>query len=235
MKPIEAFQYLFEQNLPIILSFPLEEEKGHVITGKGICHIEKIHANSKVTLGKFKPYRLSSYLKNCLHFYAKFEIKGETYFCLIEGFTVFGSTIVADIPTSLVPSLRRFVRIEPSLQAPVMIYINMSQYGTVSFTAQDISEQGVGLITNSTLAVEDTFICGLEIPIDNGTFILSKAAVVYKKEAGDTGRTAKKQKMFNKDISYGLELFPHSEDIKKIRLYILKRDLEIKKKIQGEL
>jgi hypothetical protein len=160
-------------------------------------------------------------------------MKGETYFGLIEGLTVSGSTIVADIPTSLMPSLRKFLRVEPSLQSPVMIYINMSQYGTVSFTAQDIAEQGVGFIANSTLAMEDTFICGLEIPIDNGTFILSKATVVYKKEDRDTGRTAEKQ-MFNKSISYGLELFPHSEDTKKIRLYVMKRDLEIKKKIQGE-
>jgi hypothetical protein len=31
-----------------------------------------------------------------------------------------------------------------------------------------------------------------------------------------------------------LELFPHNEDEKKIRLYIMKRDLEIRRKIQGE-
>ena len=59
MKPIEAFQYLFDHNLPLTLTFPFEEEKGHVIAGKGICHIEKIHGRSKVVLGR---YSLNSFV-----------------------------------------------------------------------------------------------------------------------------------------------------------------------------
>jgi len=235
MKPVEAFQYLFEHNLPLILTFPFEEEKGHVITGKGVCHIEKIHGSSRVTLGKFNPHRLMYHLRKSQSFHANFEIKGETYFCVIEKLTVSGSTIVADIPTSLNPSLRSFLRVEPSLQSPVMVYINTSQYGTASFTVQDIAEQGLSFIADSTLAIEDTFICGLQIPIDNGTFILSKAAVVYKIESRETYRAAKKQKVINSGVSYGLALLPQSEDVKKIRLYIMNRDLEIKEKIQGDL
>lgn len=232
MEPVEAFQYLFERNLPLILTFPFEEEKGHVITGKGTCHIEKIHGSSKVTLGRFNPHRLVYHFKKSQSFHANFEIKGETYFCAIEKLIVSGSTVVANIPTSLRPSLRRLLRVEPSLQSPVMAYINTPQDGTVSLTVQDITEQGLGFIANSTLAIDDTFICGLEMPIDNGTFILSKAAVVYKIESRETDRAAKKQKVFDRGVSYGLALLPHSEDKKKIILYITKRDLEIKKKIQ---
>ena len=77
--------------------------------------------------------------------------------------------------------------------------------------------------------------CGLEIPIDNRTFILSKVTVVYKIESRETDRAAKKQKVLQRDVSYGLALLPHLKDIKKIRLYIMRRDLEIKKKIQEEL
>ena len=235
MKPIEAFQYLFEHNLPLIVTFPFEEEKGHVITGKGICHIEKIHGSSRVTLGKFNPSRLLYHLRNSQSFHANFDIKGETYFCVIEKLIVSKSTIGAAIPTSLRSSLRRLLRVEPSLQSPVMVYINTSKYGTISFTVQDIAEQGLSFIADSTLTIEDTFMCGLEMPIDNGTFILSKATVVYKIESRETDRAAKKQKVLQRDVSYGLALLPHRKDIKKIRLYIMRRDLEIKKKIQREL
>jgi hypothetical protein len=234
MKPLEAFQYLFEHNLPLVLSFPLEEEKGHIITGKGICHIEKIHGNSRVTMGKFHPSRLLHYLSDCASFPATFEIKGKTHVCILEGLIVSGSTIVADMPSSLKTSMRKFLRVEPSLKSPVIIFINTPQYGTLSFTVQDISERGSGFFTNVILNVEDAFICGLELPIDNLTFVLSKAVVIYKREFTEKERAVKKKNIFDKSNFYGLELFPHSEDEKKIRLYIMKRDLEIKRTIQGD-
>jgi hypothetical protein len=234
MKPVEAFQYLSEHNLPLVLAFPLEEEKGHIITGKGVCHIEKIHGSSRVTLGRFHPSGLLYYLSNCQDFSATFEIKGETYFCSIEGLIISGSIIVADIPTSLKTSMRKFLRVEPSRKAPVTTYITTSQYGTLSFAVQDISERGSGFFTNVILDIEDAFTCGLELPIDNGRFILSKASVVYKRESSEKERAMKKKNMFHKSNFYGLEFFPHNEDGKKIRLYIMKRELEIRRTIQGE-
>jgi hypothetical protein len=232
MKPIEAFQYLFDHNLPLILTFPFEEEKGHVITGKGICHIEKIHSRSGVTLGRFNPRRLIYYLKKTRSFQANFEIKGESYFCAIEKLTISRSTIVIDIPISLNSSMRKCSRVEPSLRSPVMLHLYTPQDGTVSFTVQDITEQGLSFVAGSPLAVENSFMCGLQIPVDKGTFIFSNAAVVYKIESSDTDNRAKKPDAVNKSILYGLALFPHSEDAKKIKLYITNRDLEIRKKIQ---
>jgi hypothetical protein len=44
----------------------------------------------------------------------------------------------------------------------------------------------------------------------------------------------KKQGIFDKGNFYGLELFPYVEDERKIRLYVMKRDVEIRRKIQGE-
>jgi hypothetical protein len=234
MKPVEAFQYLSEHNLPLVLSFPLEEEKGHIVTGKGVCHIEKIHGNSRVTMGRFHPSRLLYYLSDCLSFSATFEIKGQTHVCTIEGLTVSGSIIVADIPISLKTSMRKFLRVEPSLKSPVITYITTDQYGTLSFSVQDISEHGLGFFTNVTLDTKDIFTCGLDLPIDNGTFILSKASVVYKRESTEKERAVKKKNIFDKSNFYGLELFPHNEDGKKIRLYIMKRDLEIRRKIHGD-
>jgi hypothetical protein len=235
MKPIEAFQYLFDHNLPLTLTFPFEEEKGHVIAGQGICHIEKIHGRSKILLGRFNPQSLLHHLKEARSFQADFEIKGEPYFCLIKGSTFSNSEIAAVIPTSLNLSLRRFLRVEPSLRSPVTLYIFTPQHGTVSFTVHDITEQGVSFLAGSPLDLEDSFMCGLQVPVDNVTFIFSNATVVYKIESGETYRKERRSDASTKDILYGLALFPHSEDVKKIRLYIMKRQLEIKRKIQKGL
>jgi hypothetical protein len=234
MQPVEAFQYLLDHNLPIVLSFPLEEEKGHVITCKGVCHIEKIHGSSRVTMGGFHPTRVLYHLGNCQSFLATFEMKGETYICAMEGLNVTGSSIVTDIPTSLRTSMRKFLRVEPSLKSPVMLYMNTQAYGTVSFAGQDVSEHGVGFFTKLTLDIAGTFICGLGLPADNETFLLSKATFVYKKELTEKEKAAKKQSIFDKGNFYGLELSPHVEDEKKIRLYVMKRDIEIRRKMQGE-
>src|SRR4030042_536124 len=148
MKPLEAFEYLLDHDQPIILTFPFEEEKGHVITGKGICHIEKIKGGSRITLCRFNPKRLIYYLKKSRSFQGNFEIKGETYFCAVEGLTVSGSAIIVDIPISLNTSFRRFLRIEPSLRSPVMLHVYTPQDGTVSFPVKDITEEGLSFIAN---------------------------------------------------------------------------------------
>jgi hypothetical protein len=71
----------------------------------------------------------------------------------------------------------------------------------------------------------------LNYRVDKGTFIFSNAAVVYKIESLETAKKVKKLNVFNNTL-YGLALFPHSEDVKKIRLYMNNRDLEIKRKVQ---
>jgi len=234
MSPLEAFQYLLKHNLPLIISFPLEEEEGHIITGKGVCNIEKIHGSSRATLGKFHPSGLLHHMRNCQSFSVNFEISGKTFFCTVEGLTATGSLIVADIPASLQTSMRKFLRIEPSLKSPVKVYINTTQYGTLSFPVQDISEHGSGFFTNVILDNEDVFTCGLEFPLDTRTFILTKASVVYKRESSENERAVKKQNIFIKSNFYGLKLLSHNEDEKKIRLYIMKRDQEIRRTIRGE-
>jgi hypothetical protein len=232
MKPLEAFQYLLDHDQPIILTFPFEEEKGHVITGTGICHIEKIKGSSRITLCRFNPKRLIYHLKKSRSFHANFEIKGETYFCAIEGLTVSGSAIIIDIPVSLNTTFRRFSRIEPSLRLPVMLHVYTPQDGTVSFPVKDITEEGLSFIARSLIAVENTFMCGLQIPIDGGLVIFTNATVVYKIGFAGTDKKAKKPGVLNEDILYGLALFPHTKDVEKIRSYIVNRNLEIEKKIR---
>ncbi len=241
MKPVEAFQFLYGQNLPLILSIPLIEEKGHLIKGKGTCYVEKIFGSSSVNFCRFTPFKSLYSIRDCQYFCASFEVKGKTYGCIIEDFIVKGPIVTANIPDSITPYLRRFLRVEPSLRSPVNLYLNVSQYGTVSFSVKDISERGIGFIVDSTFNIEDKFVCGIEIPIEGRDFILTKAAIVNKRDPVQVAGSIIKKKVQNirlssseKGTTYGLELFPHYEDEKKIRLYIMQRDVEIRRIIQEQ-
>jgi hypothetical protein len=244
IKPLEAFQYLLEKNLPLILSFPLEEEKGYFITGMGICYVEKIHGSSRVTFGKFSPFKTLDAIRSSQYFYANFEIKGTTYGCILEDIMVDRAAVVASVPVSLSAFLRKFLRVEPSFKLPVNIHMTIAMYGTLSLPVRDISEHGVGFTSEAPLDVGQELICGIELPLEGKTFILSRFSIAYKKELEQkTPQTGRKGRSgygnapsgkYNRGVSYGFELFPHNEDEKKLRLYIRQREVEIRKKIQEQ-
>ncbi len=236
MKPVEAFQYLKEKNLPIILSFPMEEESGHIITGKGLCYVVSVHGTSRVTFGRFSPYRLLTFLRTALLCHATFEINGLTYGCVVQDITFHGSVdeksvVTASIPEALGAFPRRFIRVEPSVKSPAVLYVKTVHYGTLPFSVKDISEGGVGFVSPTILDLEEKFICCIRLPGENDNTVLSNAVLVFKNEyrGGPGGRTSR---LSPKGIFYGLELFPHQEDGKKIRLYVMEREREIRKVIQ---
>ncbi len=231
--------------LPLILSFSVEEERGHFITGKGICYIEKIHGTSRVTLGGFCPFRLLHALKNSETLYATFEIKEETHGCVLRDLTFGGNTIVATLPENLHPSCRRYLRVEPSLKSPVVLYLKTASQGTVALRVKNISERGLGFTTPSSidLDVGTRLLCGISLPIEERPFILTDAAVVSKKELDRPGgkeQDGRRRIPYTPaglgekagHIHYGLEVFPHDEDRKKIRLYIMQREVEIRRLLQ---
>lgn len=224
------------QNLPLILSFPLAEEKGHIITGKGICYIEKIHGTSRVSLGRFSPFRALYSLRNIQFFYVTFEIKGNTYGCVIKDLTVEEKVVTASIPEAISPFLRKYLRVEPSRKSPVNLYVYSKHYGTMSLEARDISERGVGFFSDIPLDIENTFVCAVSLPIEDGVILLANAAVAYKKQ-GIKNAFARETAISRNPVmgvSYGLELFPHGEDEAKIRLYVMQREIEIRKIIQEQ-
>jgi hypothetical protein len=230
MKPLEAFQFLHKEQLPLILSFPLEEEKGHLITGKGICYVDKIHGSSRVTFSRFSPAKLMGSLRKCASFYATFTIVGMTYGCFIKDLAADGSKMTASVPDSLSPFMRRFLRVEPSLKSPVTVYLRPPDYGTVSFAVKDISECGLGFDSPAMLDMEGRIYCGIELP--GAGFILAEAAVVYKKDEVKGGLARSGRRLLTCGILYGLELFFHSEDAKKVRMYIMQREIEVRNLLQ---
>lgn len=231
MKPAEAFQYLLEQNLPLILSFQLKEEKEHIITGKGICFIEKIHGSSRVTLCRFSPIKIVGAIRNNPFLYATFEMQGKTYGCSIRDIVSDGAVVTASVPDFLSPFLRKYIRIEPSNKEPVLLHIQSGQHGTISLPVKDISESGIGFIDASALDIRSKLVCGIELPIQDKPFILADATVVYKVETPQHTAFAGSKNRSSGSLFYGLELFAHYEDRKKIRLYVMHREVEIRRLI----
>ncbi len=172
IKPAEAFQYLHDNNLPLILSFHLEEERGHLITGKGLCYVEAMYGSSRVKLGRFSPYRSLHAVRNSGSFYVHFESKGESYGCIVENITPDSTAVVDNIPQTLFSFLRKFVRVESSKKAPVLLYVRSRQQGTISYWVRDISEQGLGLFLEAPPDMGDNSVCGIEMPLDGGTLVL---------------------------------------------------------------
>ncbi len=227
MKPLEVFQLLQTEELPLILAFPLEEGKGHLITGKGICYIDKIHGSSRVTLGRFSPARLVNYVRQCASFYVTFEAKGTTFGCFLRDLTIDGASITASLPESLKPFMRRFLRVEPSLVAPVILHVRPRYSGTLSLFVRDISECGVGLITPAPLELEGRAACGIQLPAEGNTLVLVDASVVYRADSVHAGMSDCSLRRGSHGVFYGIETFPHSEDQKRIKLYIMRREVEI--------
>lgn len=240
MKPSDAFQYLYEKKLPLIISFPIEEDKGHIITGRGLCYIEKIYGTSKAVLSKFSPYRSLACIKSAGKLHAHFDVNGKSYGCCFDDILVDGKKIIAGIPETMFSYLRRYIRIEPSSKFPVTLYLFSPQNGTVSLPVRDISEHGVGFLSHIVLSMNDHLFCGLNLPLQGDTFILSKATVVvaqanpYAPVGTDknTGGIKTSDGLSQDAVFYGLELFPHAKDENKIRMYIMQREIEIRKLLQ---
>lgn len=241
MKPSDAFIYLYEKKLPLILSFPFEEEKGYFITGRGLCYIEKIYRNDKIILNRFTPYRSIVCIQKEQYFFANFEVLGKSYSCVFDNLAVENNKITATIPGTMNPYLRRFLRVEPSIKLPVTLYLFSPEHGTISLNVKDISERGIGFLSQLVVNIGQQIICGIRLPIQGETFILSNASIVYKLDSllkpnsspkTPSGNRISLSEKFKDMIAYGLELFPHSEDENKIRIYIMQRDIEIRRLLQ---
>ena len=229
MQPLEAFRYLQREKLPLILSFPLEEEKGHLITGKGTCYIEAIHGNSRVTFSKFSPVQLLNSMRLCQSFYATFDMQGTTFGCIVKDLVAGASKVTGAIPDTLNLFARRYLRVEPSLKSPVLVYVRSPDYGTLCFTAKDISECGLGFVSPAVLNLEKRIVCGIELP--DGPMILSDGAVVYRSDSLQSGISLAGRKTVVQGVSYGLELSFHREDTRRVRKYIMQREVEIRRLI----
>lgn len=235
MNALQAMQYLKEKELPLIIYFPFHETEKHVIQGKGLCFIQKIHGESRITIGKFYPSGLLTSIRKVTDLDATFEVDGKNYNCVIGDLTFGRDILTAEIPETIQPTSRKFLRVNPSLKAPVILYFRQQGEGTTAIAVQDISERGIGFTHPSDLNFQDKIItCAIELPLEGKTVLLTDTALVSKINMASKATALQKRLFLNNGIFYGMELFPQPEDEKKIRMYIMQREVEIRRIIQTQ-
>jgi len=122
--------------------------------------------------------------------------------------------ITTMLPDSIYDQKRQFFRVEPDPKEPIFLHILPPDSQTLTFSVQDISEAGVGLITTHSGLEKD-----IEYPIAldllQNKIILGKAHVVFKEPANLT--------LFN----YGISLHLHRAHEQHLRQYVFKRQAGI--------
>ncbi len=125
-----------------------------------------------------------------------------------------GGKLVAFLPELVYAQKRKFFRVEPDPQEPVLLHILPDKDFTRSFEVNDISEGGVGLsIPYGNLDRGGAYPAALSLP--RSRMILGEARIVFK---GDPeGHT----------IDYGVNLQLHEMDMQQLRHYVFKRQAGI--------
>jgi hypothetical protein len=235
MNALLAIQHLHEKALPLIIYFPFFEEDKHVIQGKGLCFIQKIHGDSRITIGKFYPSGLLTSIRKISSLNATFEIGGKNYSCSINDLTFGRDILTAEIPETVHPTSRKYLRVNPSLNAPVILYFKQHGEGTTAVAIHDISERGIGFTYPSDLNFQDKVISSaLELPLEGRSIMLTDIALISKIDMASKATALQKRLFLNNGIFYGIEIFPQTEDEKKIRLYIMQREVTIRRIIQAK-
>lgn len=235
MNALQAIQYLYENALPLIIYFPFFEEEKHVIQGKGLCFIQKIHGESRLTIGKFYPSGLLASLRKISSLDATFELNGKNYSCAINDLTFGRDILTSEIPETIHPTSRKYLRVNPSLKAPVIVYFRQPGEGTTAVAVQDISERGIGFTYPSDLNFQDKVISSaIELPLEGRSILLTDTALVSKINMASKATALQKRLFLNNGMFYGMEIFPQTEDEKKIRLYIMQREVAIRRIIQAQ-
>lgn len=205
----KVMEYLVKEAISIIISFPILEADTPV-TVRGNCRIKEI-INNRLLLTRFRPIIILKGLKEGLSVKAVFP--GKTCF---EGtlniLKVQDEEVITDIPRRLFIERRRFLRIEPSPERPVLLYILKHDEPTISVQVIDISQRGIGFLSGRDFNVKEIYLFTILLP--GGEAVVAYGAIKFKREEKDTFR-------------YGIELFTHPKDEEKIAEYVMKREIEI--------
>lgn len=122
--------------------------------------------------------------------------------------------ITALLPTAVFEQKRKFFRVEPDRDDPVMLYLLPDEAPTVTVKISDISEGGVGFDLNyDGLIRERTY--PVALALNPGQLILGSGKLVFK--------GAKTSDL----ITYGLSLEFNPTDTQTLRQYVFKRQAGI--------
>ena len=222
-KPVEdpeiirkAIDYIIKDNISIIISFPILEAE-RPVTVRGSCKIKELGKNS-LLLFRLRPITLLKGIKEGLSVKAVLPAK-ICYECNLNILKIEGESVLASIPDRLFIERRRFLRIEPSPERPVHLYILKHDEPTIPVQVTDISQRGIGFITGRDLNIKEIY--PLTIVLPEGDVIVSYGVIRFRREDGENFR-------------YGVELFIHPIDEDRVAEYVMKRELEIIQLLEEE-
>ncbi len=204
-----VIDYLIKEGISIIISFPILEA-GAPVTVRGCCKIREIRDN-RLLLIRFRPATIIRGLKEGLSVKAILPAR-TSYEGAMNIVWVGEEEALTTMPDRLFIERRRFLRIEPSPERPVLLYILKHDEPTIPVQVTDISQRGIGFITGRDFNVNEIY--PLTIVLPEGAVIVSYGVIKFKRQEGETFR-------------YGVELFTHPKDEEGIAEYVMKREIEI--------
>lgn len=205
----KVIDYLIKEGISIIISFSILEADTPV-TVRGSCRIKAITDN-RLLLIRFKPLAILKGIKEGLPM--KAVLPAETpYECTLKVIKVQDEDVLTSIPDRLFIERRRFLRIEPSPERPVLLYILRHDEPTLPLHVTDISQRGIGFISGREFNLKEIYPFTIILPTRET--VVAYGVIKFKREEKDTFR-------------YGVELFIHPKDEEKIAEYVMKREIEI--------
>ncbi len=205
----KVINYLINEGVSIIISFPILEGE-RPVTVRGSCRIKEI-IDDKLLFLRFRPVTILKGIKKDMIIKAVFPAK-TSYEGTLKVLKVNDDEVLATIPDRLFIERRRFLRIEPSPERPVNLYILKHDEPTIPVQVTDISQRGIGYITGRDFNINEIY--PLTIIMPAGDVIVTYGVIRFKREEKDTFR-------------YGMELFIHPKDEERLAGYVMERELEI--------
>lgn len=206
-----VLQYMQSSGIPVIASLQIHEET-QLVTTRGTCKIHSVSDNG-IVLHEFRPalllraFRESSLIKTVL---ASKDINYEANMKVLKKIE---KEVLISLPDRLFLERRKYLRIEPSLNNPIRLYLLLQDDPTIYFKVSDISQRGIGFICSRDLGMGTTYSFTIILP-DPTQVIVCYGTIKFKRETGG---------MF----MYGAELQIHPKDEETIAQYIMKREVEI--------
>ena len=211
-----TMEYLMKEQVSLIISFQILEADTPV-TVRGSCKIKDIIDNNLLLI-RFRPITILKGLREGISIKAVFPAK-TSYEGTLNVLRVDEKDALVSIPDRLFIERRRFLRIEPSPERPVLLYIHKHDEPTLPVKVTDISQRGIGFITGRVFNTNEIYPFTIVLP--GGEVVASYGVIRYKAVEGQTGGCQ------DKTFRYGVELFIHPRDEERIAEYVMKREIEI--------
>lgn len=206
----EVIIYMIEKELPLIISFEIDEY-GRPVTVRGVCRVRL--RDGHLILYQFKPLILIKGLKEGMDMKIVLSYKDINYEAIVKILKISEHDAEATIPERLFIERRRHVRIVPSIKKPVRLFMLIPGESTLPLDVFDISQQGIGFYSPRDLKTGEVYVFSIQLP-EQPKVIMSYGIIRFKKQMDDI-------------IRYGAELYLHPQDEELIVQYIRKREIEI--------